>query len=350
MNRPPRRALSGLLALLLPLLLAGCATDEPQAPADETPDPVLVTRPDDNAALADGDMGWHLHDYWDGQERRTAVDDEIQTGGWDCDGCDFIDLRFRGQPNQIVPLGTTALEVVATWTVEGEQVYGPPELWVKRANEREPSRVGFIDNGVPLLFNATNEQADPPHQVLSRWEWFLMLPAIDNEARTAGTFRVYAEAIRGLDIPLFPPHPDHWKGQTQLPLFEDTVGPMLQRENVQEGMRMCQHACLATHVPTDGTIVPWDATEIIVTLTYEPGLPATLGVRSHGGDTWEMTAAAEEITGPLTRTFRIPVTEATGDSPYAKQSLWEIQAWIDQPLADRAFAGGYTLSAVAVKG
>lgn len=339
-----------LLALLLSGVLAGCLVgDEPEAPAETAPTSVLVTRPDDNAALGSGDMGWHLHDYWDGQDRRTAAEAQVSTGGWNCNGCERIDLRFRGGPNQLVPLGTTALEVEVTWTVEGEQVYGPPELWVKRADEREPSFVALVQSGVPVTFNVTNEQADPPHQVLSRWEYFLMLPAVDDQARTAGEFRLYAEAIRGLDIPLFPPHPDHWKGQAELPLFEEGVGPMLQRENVAEGSRSCEGSCLGTHVPVDGVIVPWDATEVVVTLTYEPGLPVSLGVRSHGGDTWEMMPAQEEIAGPLTRTFRIPVTEATGDSPYARQSLWEVEVWLDQPADERVFAGGYGLSAVAVK-
>lgn len=338
------------LALLLPGALAGClGGDEPVAPAAVPPDAVVVTRPDDNTALGQGDMGWHLHDYWDGQDRHTAADATVETGGWTCDGCERIDLRFRGAPGQLVPLGTAAIEVTLTWTVEGEQRYGAPELWVKRADEREPSLVAPIQNGVPLAFNVTNDEADPPHQVLSRWEYFLMLPAVDEKAQTAGTFRLYAEAIRGLEIPLFPPHPDHWKGQTEIALLEESVGPTFQRENAAEGRRSCNGPCLATHVPQDGAIVPWDATEVVVTLTYGPGLPATLGVRSHGGDTWDMTPAKEEPTGPLTRTFRIPVTETTGDSPYARQSLWEIQVWLDQPTDERAFYGSYTLKAVAVK-
>lgn len=347
----PHSVVLALLAIVLPGLLAGCLGDEPAAPAQATPEAVVVTRPDDNAALGgEGDMGWHLHDYWEGQDRHTAADAEVQTGGWNCNGCDRIPLRFRGAPGQIVPLGTSAIEVELTWTTEGEQRYGPPELWVKRADEREPSFVSLVESGKPLTFNTTNRHADPPHQVLSRWEWFLMLPAIEQSARTAGTFRLYAEAIRGAEIPLFPPHPDHWKGKTEIPLLDDQVGPLVQRENVAEGMRMCEGACLATHVPVDGVIVPYDATEVVVTLTYGPGLPATLGVRTHGGDTWDMATATEELTGPLTRTFRIPVTEQTGDSPYAQQSLWEIEVWLDQPLDDRAFAGSYSLTAVAVKG
>jgi hypothetical protein len=176
-----------------------------------------------------------------------------------------------------------------------------------------------------------------------------MLPAIDEEARAAGTFHLYAEAIRGLEIPLFPPHPDHWNGGTEILLFEDTVGPILQWQNVEEGSNSCEGSCVGTHVPTSGVIVPFDAREVVVTLTYGPGLPGTLGVRSHGGDTWEMTPAREEIVDPLTRVFRIPVTPETGDSPYATQSIWEIAAWIDQPAHVRAYGGEYTMRAVAMK-
>lgn len=346
---PGSRALP-LLALLLPGVLAGClGGGEPGAPAAATPEAVVVTRPSDNAALGSGEMGWHLHDYWDGQDRRTAADATVSTGGWNCNGCERIALRFRGAPDQIVPLGTAAIEVELTWTTEGEQRYGPPELWVKRADEREASYVAPVQSGVPVVFNTTNDEADPPHQVLSRWEFFLVLPAVGEQARTAGEFHLYAEAVRGLDIPLFPPHPDHWKGQTELLLLEEGAGPLLQVEDVDEGSRSCEGSCLGTHVPVDGVIVPYDAKEVVVTLTYDPGLPATLGVRSHGGDAWEMAPAVEEVAGPLARTFRIPVTQDTGDSPYAKQSLWEIEVWIDQPASQRVFAGGYSLKAVAVK-
>lgn len=337
-----------LAAALVAATLAGCA-EEPAAVEEPEPDAVLITSAADNAALAEGDMGWHLHDYWNGETRRTAADAIVSTGGWNCNGCENIMLRFRGDRDQIVPLGTARIEVELTWTTEGEQLYGAPELWVKRADEREPTFVAPIENGVPVTFDTTNDDADPPHQVLSRWEYFLVLPAIGEEARTAGEFRLFAEAVRGLDIPLFPPHPDPWKGNAEVALLEDSIGPLLQRENVAEGSRTCEGGCLATHVPLDGALVPHDASAVVVTLTYELGVPATLGVRSHGGDTWDLTPQAEEFTGPLVRTFRIPVTPDTGDSPYAKQSLWEIQVWMDQPVDDRAWGGAYTLRAVAVK-
>jgi hypothetical protein len=290
--------------------------------------------------------GWHLHDYWNGEDRYTALDDEMETM-YTCSGCDSMDLTFRGDTNHIVPLGTSAIELTATWTDEGEPRHGVPELWVKTADEHEPSRVGALQSGVPFTFNTTNEHADPPHQVLSRWVWEVRFPAVDDEGHYSGKIRVYAEAIRGLEIPLFPPHPDLWGGKTEIALFEESVGPVLQRE--EENSRSCYGGCLGWHVPGDGVIVPYDAAEVVVTLTYQPGLPAGLGIMAHGGDTWDMQPH-EGSAAPLVTTFRVPVTAQTGDSPYAKQSLWEFRVWLDQPTPERAFVGGYTIKAVAVKG
>lgn len=344
------RVLVLLLVGLAPLL-AGCAESPAPEPAAATPDAVVLTRPQDTgeAAGAAGDMGWHLHDYWEGQPRFTAVDATVHVGGWNCDGCDRIPLRHRGATGQIVPLGTAALEITVTWTDLGEPRHGQPELWVKTAAMREPTRVATLVSGVPFLMNTTNDHADPPHQALSRWEYWVMLPSVEGQGRYEGETHVYAEAIRGLDIPLFPPHPDLWGGQTEIPLFEGGAGPLFQLQDPVEGSRTCQGDCLGVHAPESGVIVPWDATEVVVTLTHAPGIPAFLGLRAHGSDTWDMTVHPGEVAPPLSRTFRIPVTAETGDSPYAKQSLWEFEVVIDQPTQKQAYAGGYEIRAVAVK-
>lgn len=341
----PARALALLLALLLPAF-AGCLQEEPAAPAAAPSPAVLVTRPDDATALTEPTgPGWHLHDYWNGEDRYTALDAQTETT-YRCSGCDAMTLGFRGDTNQIVPLGTSAIEVTATWTDEGEARHGVPELWVKAADEHEPRLVGALQSGAPFTFNTTNEHADPPHQVLSRWVFEVRFPAVGDEGYYSGKVRVYAEAIRGLEIPLFPPHPDLWKGQTEIVLFEESVGPILQQE--EDGSTSCWMGCLSTHVPGDGVVVPYDAAEVVVTLGYQPGLPAGLGLRAHGGDTWEMQDE-EGQAAPLSTVFHVPVTAQTADSPYARQSLWEFRVWLDEPTPTRAFAGGYTIQAVAVK-
>lgn len=338
-----------LLLLLVAALLSGCATPAPAQAATEEPVATLVTSPDDASALAASGEGWHIHDYWGGEGRKTVVDETISTGGWTCNGCEAIQMRFRGATGMIVPMGTASLEITAEWAPQGEPRHGQPELWVKSARDAEPVLVATVEHGVAVVVNVSNEEADPPHQVLSRWEYWIMFPAIDQQVHYSGEVRVYGEAVRGLPIPPLPPHPDLWGGRSEIPLFGDDLGTMLQHEDVDEGSRTCIEGCLATHRPVDGVTVPHDAAEIVVTLTYGPGSPAGLGLRYHGGDTWERVPVEGVVAPPNQVVYRIPVTDLTGDSPYAAQSLWEFEVFLDQPLHLRAYAGGYSLDAVALK-
>lgn len=330
-------------------LLAGCAAPADEPAANGSAAPRVVTSPGDLAALNASDEGWHVHDYWNDEPVVTVVDETFETGGWSCSGCKAIPLRFRGSTGMIVPMGTARIDVVAEWVASGETLHGPPELHVKTARDAEPSFVAKLEPGKAVSLNVTNEQADPPHQVLSRWEYYVYLPAVDSKARFAGTVRVFAEAHRGLPIPPLPPHPDLWQGKTEIHLFNEDQLLVTQHEDTQEGSRNCYSGCLLTHRPGNRLTVPHDAGEVVVTLSYTGGMPAGLGLRYHGGDTWERKAVQGQPALPNRVVYRIPVTDLTGDSPYATQSLWEFEVFADQPLHVRGFVGGYMLGAVAKK-
>ena len=335
-----------LIMLSFPLL-AGCiGEDAPTAAVAENQPTTVVTRPDDVAALKNSSSGWHVHDYWGGQTRLTVINEEISVVER-CNGCeDGMRFRFRGEPGMIVPGGTAELEVEASWKERGQSAYEPPELWVKTAADREPWRVAPLENGRPLRINTTNDWNDPPHQILSRWEFWVVFPSENGTYNFDGTIRLFAEAIRGGDIPPFPPHQDLWNGLSELVVL-DTQASALQIENRLDNWRMCG-PCIDAHVPHDGVLVPWDSREVVITLRSYSALPL-LGLKVHGADTWEMTEAYGELSLPDAMVFRVPVTPQSGDSPYARQSLWEFLVHVAAPAPAVAFAGEYHLYVLAVK-
>jgi hypothetical protein len=101
----------------------------------------------------------------------------------------------------------------------------------------------------------------------------------------------------------------------------------------------------------DGKTGPLDAVAVVVTLTFQPGaIPTGIGLRYHGGDTWEAKAATPEAGGlPTTVTFRLPVGDSLPDSPYARQTLWEFGLYLNHPTPARAWEGTLHVEAKAVR-
>lgn len=338
-----------LLALVL-ATVAGCVDEAPT----EAPEPAsVVTDPTDYSYLenqTDG-SGWHVHDYWRGEDSLVLVDLE-QDLEFSCPGCSYVSYTrgaSRLPSGTVVPQGASQVNITVSWDFDGDHPL--PELFVKSAADSEARSLGPVENREQVVFNSTNEMNDPPHQSLSGWGFYVKFTGTDEDPyEFSGTIRMHVEAVRGLDIPAWPPHPDLWQGQDRLSLFEDEEGMALYREQHGSGW-VCYGVCdMGRHAPGDGIVVPFDASHVEVHLSYGPGLPTGLGLRHHGADAWEMTTSDPDTTEPGSATFVIPVDHAKGDSPYAKQSLWEFEMYIqDQPVDPARWSGSYTLSAWAVK-
>ena len=333
-----------LLAALV-LVLSGCS-----APAE---DPVVeddvnvVTDPDDYSYVEKDGAGWHVHDYWQGQDEVVVVDAQGGTLRASCQGCEngMGIGSFRPAPEHIVPQGTAWVNVTVTLDVQDGD-YNHLELWAKPADADESRSFGEIPGNGTVAIPSTNDMNDPPHHVLSLWRFEIRVMGGETVS-FEGSVGLQAVAVRGLEIPPYPPHPDHWEGGTEIDLFSVEGSSLLQYET--ETSYSCYNGCLGWHAPDDGVIVPHDTAEVVVRLTYGPGLPHVLGLRYHGADTWDMRDVPGEITGPTEVTFRIPIEETRGDSPYAKQSLWEFRVFNAQPSDVRAWSGSYTLEATAIK-
>lgn len=344
-----------LAAPLLLAVLAGCAgSPGEQAQADG---PTVITDPRDTAYLQDGSLaaGSHIHDYWGGRDR-VPVLDASSGGSSTCTGCTdgMVFQSVRPDEGAIVPQGTAWVN--GTWTHEsdGQDQFTGLELWVKSAEDVEPERWGPLQSGVPFSINTSQGENDPPHYVLSLWV-FQVKALGGQDIHVGGTFTWKVEAVRGLPLVPYPPHPDRWNGATQLDLLSDAGGTQLtyeQQDPTGGGSISCYGACPGRHTLPSGVVIPFDTDRVEVLVRITSGVPAGLGLWYHGADTWTETQAAAvmDTAAPTETLYVIQIEGAMADSPYAPQSLWEFQVWLDQPQpALRAWSGEYTIEIKAFK-
>lgn len=340
--------------LLSSLALAGCVDDEPAPEPVEGPE--TITDPTDYSYVdrdTDG-SGFHIHDYWRGQDVLTVLDSSQETGRTSCSSCDWPDVfRFRPDEGQTIPQGARNVTVTIDWTDNGESDHDGIELWIKTAAESEPTYYADVTQSEPILFESTNEDNDPPHHQLSLWEfWFVMKTKSDDSASFGGTASMVVTIERGLEVPAWPPHPDPWQGGTELDVLDETR-QITAHSSVQtpvSGTNNCSAGdCMGFHSLSDGETIPWDSDHLRVRLEYDQPSTPTLSLWYHAADTWELQRLEADESGPDGMTFTIPVVPSMGDSPYAQQSLWEFYTHWSTPEGVQHFTGTYTLSATAVK-
>lgn len=347
-----------LAVALLTSLLAGCTSSEgDDAPAG--PPPNVVTDPLDYSYLQNATPGSHVHDYWQGRDRVTVLDVE-PSGSFSasCSSCPDGMLFTRRVPDDgvIVPQGTRWVNGTFTLNAEGENTWTRLELWVRTAQDAEAAKWGDIESGVPFSIESTLERNDPPHYVLSLWEFSVRAFGSGDGVRVAGATSWSVEAVRGLPLVAYPPHPDRWNGATELDLLEEatTSALTMYREDPVGGGQSysCYSGCPGTHRLGDGVVVPFETGTVEVRIAYGPGVPALLGLAVHGADTRSSTPVTGTSESPGVTLFSIELQPGMADSPYAKQSLWEFDVWMDYPNDPplQVWSGEYTISVKALKG
>lgn len=348
-RRVPRRLASLVLVPLVAFVLSGCAEAPADAPPAREAGPNVVTDPGD---YTNATSKSHLHDYWGGQPRVVVLDashpggTERGAGPGVAAGTDVPVMEFRPESGQVVPQGASAVEVTLSWTEAPGDLYARPSLWVQTAQDAQPWFVAEVAAGQTVPVPSTNERNDLPHQLLSAWVFQLRMDAgSEGFLRFKGSVEARAEAVRGLDIPLYPAHPDRWQGASEALLFDASARLSYVEDPVDHGCN--GDACPPTHRPANGTIVPPGAQTVVVVLETE-GL-TTIGLEAHGPEqrTFVRLAPDEEQGG--VRTYRLPV-EANWDGPYAQQSQWEFRTFIEGPVPDGAASGAYRITATALRG
>ncbi len=344
-------ALVTLVTSVLPL--AGCVEDEPLDSAKTNgSDPVVITSPTDYSYLdneaENAELRAHLHDYWNGRAR-IEVMRETSPAQITWEGTPVPLESFRAPAGSVIPQGTAFVEVAFTWTESPTNLYSDVELWVRTAADRESRRVAALGQGEVVRVPSTNVDNDLPHQSLSAWSFDLVLRA---EPRTGfvqydGEVSIVVEAERGLEIPLFPAHPDRWDGRAEFSALKGGGGGVVVVGNTDGGAG-CLGGCIKIHTPADGVVIPGDARLVEVTIEMGEDSPARLGLSFHGGESRAFTKVAPETDEPGRRVFLIPVS-GNGDGPYALQSIWEFLPYIEEPAEHGAYPGTYGISARVLK-
>lgn len=314
---------AALVAAIVALsLLAGCSSPaEPPAPAADQP--VVVTAPDDlvNATAP----GSHIHDYWGGKDRVTVVDlthpggDAPGTGPGFASGPDVVVRSFQPESGHVVPQGTAAVEVTFTWTDAQLDSYTAPVLWLKTAAQNATEEVAAVESGKPVTIETGAPDADLPHQLLSAWLFELRMSSPDPmPLRFKGSVTLKVDAVRGLPLPVYPPHPDLWQGATELPLLA-ADGELSYLEDLGDGG--CDGmSCPQVFRPESGRTVPEDA--YLVRAVLRSSDPRGLELHYHSGLQREFQRAEPTTSANGEAVYEILV-DGGGDGPYSSQSQWE---------------------------
>ena len=328
------------------LLLSGCASEDP-APVEDVA-PSVITDPTQGL----NDTGAHIHDYWGNQDRLTVVEathpggGEPGTGPGFANGEDIVVRTFLPDSGHVFPQGTAAVEATFTWTDDELDSYAAPELWMKTAGQNETKEVASIANGEPVTLEVGAPAADLPHQLLSAWVFELRMSSPEPmPLRFKGAVTLKVDAIRGLPLPLFPAHPDPWKGAAELPLLS-AEADLSYFEDLGDGG--CNGmACPTLHRPDSGAIVPTSAGYVEVVVVTSTPQPVQL--LYHSASSREFSVAQPLLVEGQMLTYELPI-ETGGDGPYATQSQWEFKVLPEPngPLRT-AWLQQYTIEAKAVK-
>lgn len=341
--------LPAALAVLC-LLASGCASPGGGGQASKSPDGVdIITDPRDTAYLANATPGSHVHDYWGGRDVVDVLDVDGSVWSQCSGGCsDGMNGAWqRPEEGVIVPQGARWVNGTFGFRPGPENDATLYELWVKTAADPETKFLLNLTPGAPFSLEIQQEQDDPPHYVLSLWQFEVHAKGGAGGVTFRGDYKWDVTAARGWPLVPFPPHPDRWGGQTEMPLLDDEREAVLVYQT--DATTACYGGvtgCPGDHAMPDGVVVPHDADHVEVRLTT--AVP-TLGLAYHGADTWELKRIEGRLDG-LDQVFTIPLSETLGDSPYASQSLWEFRVLLDKPQPSAAaWAGSYTLKATAYK-
>jgi hypothetical protein len=339
------------LALALAALAAGCASAPPPAPKPATPTTVEVTSLADASSLADPVFmnESHRHDYWGGKSEVVVMDKTLQRGELNLGGAP-LDWDFLPDGGHVVPQGTDKVTITVSWHDAAGDTHGTPELWVRKPQQHDASKVQAVESGAPVVLATTLADADVPHQQLSAWRFIVRMgPATVAGVRFSGDLTVKVVAHRGLDIPALPPHPDLWNGKDAIGLLDEEA-PLGVWMGTPPDDYECFGSCPVIHRPPNGTVVPFDARFVEVFLRIDDPSVDTVALMYHAADSWNFTKLQPTRTDGSTQSYKIPVKGLMGDGPYATQSLWELTAYIQKPVEDGAHVGTYHISARALRG
>lgn len=341
--------------LLASLLLAGCASvdppsEDPAEPQDSTQSaPTPRTEPDE-ISISDRP---HVHDYWGGALSIILLDEDVpvmlaHNHFFDeppreehTHGCDEKlasdsqggSRKFSLPEGMIVLPGTEQLSFLIDWsdaTITGVRLLYRP------ANTHDLVDAGLVTNGRAIRVAATQDMTDAGHATRTSWVFFLCADGDPPVDLAEGSVHVNLIATRGEELPLEPPHPDHWKNGLQIELANltavrngataankgDAAWLILPVEHGHiippETKRVRAHVSVDDHAPTA------DALPLDVTLYY----------RDSSVPEW-----IYKTVNVTQREFIIDVDHNMVDGPYAEHTNWDFWLRLSSPQPTATPAG-----------
>lgn len=292
----------------------------------------------------------HLHDYWEGRERVTILDEDVTVDERSLLFFTFFNA-FREQSPSLggvaiglpdgatVYEGTGQVEVTVSWE---EPTITAMAVRVRSAAGPEFSEPNPLASGTALAIPVTPEMSDMPHVSASRWR-FLFTPGDAGNA-IYGTFHVKVDVVKMRDIALFPGHPELFAGASEKILL-DANGKSAQQNGLNQFVSAVSGGGdpSATSGVQSQEIVPMETLEMRVDLTINSVTTASGGeaqsvelvFKSAETNRWRSAELLEGDVASGKLVFAIPVEMSMVDSPYAKESDW----WFDVRVSAQAVPG-----------
>ncbi len=370
------RAHARLLVILIVAALAGCVGSDP-APASEGEPrqgaPGQHGQPAAPAPRPGGD-GSHVHDYWNGAAQLTLYNGSVPVTvlhnhmfdepprSQHTHSCDESiestsqggSVKFALPPGDIVLPGTRHLQVSLAWdaplVTALRLMYRPPTHDHHEEEHGHDHHGGFSDagpmaNGQGVVVPLTPAMADLGHETRSRWAFFVCADT-DEPNLAEGSVRMTIVAHRADELPLDPPHPDHWGGAAAIRLG----GGAWSGESWAVGNQGQDHWLRLAM--DHGAIVPSSTDRILVTAWLngtsagQDVMPGALSLYYKDSTVPDWIYQRVEAAPGSPARFEVPIDDAAmTDSPYAKQSNWDFWLHIASQAQASAPAGLGTWSA-----
>jgi hypothetical protein len=338
--------------LVLALLLAGCLGGSCDAPKAQSVTTAPTALPGENATLPPGaadaseanrTLGAmpHVHDYWQGRERVTVLDQDVTVDPQTAAFWTGFSLFLEHNPSvggafvqlpagNLIYEGTGRLDLTVTYT---DPTITGLHVQYRHAGTDEFSKYLDTPSGKTVPIPITSEMTDMPHSKTSRW--LFLFETSSPAAVAVGKFHVKMDIVKMRDVALFPPHPDFWKGKTTLELLRASGAA----KSSMTPDRLVERTLNPLEDPPgligDGKPVPMETRTLVVNVTVKGTSPSTLAIdhldlQYHGADgfhSFVRPAGKANATSSDKKQWEwdLPVAMNQTDNPYADKSAWDFR-------------------------